>query len=176
LQQRRAHQGIAALKEFGDEFASVEHMLIGILDGGDTVSPILKDNGVTKKDLMRGHQGPAQGQQRSPARKSGGDLQRAEQVREEPQPARQGQPARPGVIGRDGEVPPRASGHSTAAPRTARFAVGGPGVKVGRPSRSHFTARRERRHPRKGPQGQAVFSLDIAALIAGAKLQEASSR
>ena len=43
---------LAALKEFGDEFASVEHMLIGILDSGDTVSQLLKDNGVTKKDLV----------------------------------------------------------------------------------------------------------------------------
>jgi ATP-dependent Clp protease ATP-binding subunit ClpB len=43
---------LAALKEFGDEFASVEHMLIGILDSGDTVAQLLKDNGVTKKDLI----------------------------------------------------------------------------------------------------------------------------
>ena len=43
---------LAALKEFGDEFASVEHMLIGILDSGDTVSQLLKDNGVNKKDLV----------------------------------------------------------------------------------------------------------------------------
>ncbi|MBK8338822.1 MAG: ATP-dependent chaperone ClpB [Flavobacteriales bacterium] len=42
----------AALKEFGDEYASVEHMLIGILDSGDTVSQLLKDNGVNKKDLV----------------------------------------------------------------------------------------------------------------------------
>ena len=45
-------KALAALKEFGDEFASVEHMLIGILDSGDTVSQLLKDNGVSKKDLI----------------------------------------------------------------------------------------------------------------------------
>ncbi|MBL8002596.1 MAG: ATP-dependent chaperone ClpB [Flavobacteriales bacterium] len=45
-------KALAALKEFGDEFASVEHMLIGILDSGDTVSQLMKDNGVTRKDLI----------------------------------------------------------------------------------------------------------------------------
>jgi ATP-dependent Clp protease ATP-binding subunit ClpB len=45
-------KALAALKEFGDEFASVEHMLIGILDSGDTIGQLLKDNGVTKKDLI----------------------------------------------------------------------------------------------------------------------------
>jgi ATP-dependent Clp protease ATP-binding subunit ClpB len=42
----------ASMKEFGDEFASVEHMLIGILDSGDTIAQLLKDNGVTRRDLV----------------------------------------------------------------------------------------------------------------------------
>jgi ATP-dependent Clp protease ATP-binding subunit ClpB len=42
----------ASMKEFGDEFASVEHMLIGILESGDTIAQLLKDNGVTRKDLV----------------------------------------------------------------------------------------------------------------------------
>ncbi len=45
-------KALAALKEFGDEYASVEHLLIGILDSGDTVSQLLKDSGVAKKDLI----------------------------------------------------------------------------------------------------------------------------
>ncbi len=45
-------KALAALKEFGDEYASVEHLLIGILESGDTVSQLLKDSGVTKKDLI----------------------------------------------------------------------------------------------------------------------------
>ena len=43
---------LAALKEFSDEYASVEHLLIGILESGDTVGQLLKDNGVNKKDLV----------------------------------------------------------------------------------------------------------------------------
>jgi ATP-dependent Clp protease ATP-binding subunit ClpB len=39
------------LKEFGDEFISIEHLLLGLLSAGDDVSNMLKDSGVTEKDL-----------------------------------------------------------------------------------------------------------------------------
>ncbi len=40
------------LKTFGDQYVSVEHILIGIFKCGDQVSQILKDNGVTEKNLI----------------------------------------------------------------------------------------------------------------------------
>lgn len=39
------------LKEFGDEYVSIEHLLLAILTTKDTISQLLKDNGVTEKDL-----------------------------------------------------------------------------------------------------------------------------
>jgi len=39
------------LIEFGDEFVSLEHLLLGILRGNDIAAQLLKDNGVTEKDL-----------------------------------------------------------------------------------------------------------------------------
>ena len=39
------------LKEFGDEFVSIEHLLLAILSGSDTTARILKDAGITEKDL-----------------------------------------------------------------------------------------------------------------------------
>ncbi len=39
------------LKEFNDEFVSIEHILLGLLLAGDKVSNLLKDQGVTEKDL-----------------------------------------------------------------------------------------------------------------------------
>ena len=39
------------LKEFGDGFVSVEHILLGILASNDDVSKLLKSQGVTEKDL-----------------------------------------------------------------------------------------------------------------------------
>ncbi len=39
-------------KKMKDEFVSVEHLLLGLLTSGDTVSQLLKDQGVTKKALL----------------------------------------------------------------------------------------------------------------------------
>ncbi|MFL5730795.1 MAG: ATP-dependent chaperone ClpB, partial [Cytophagaceae bacterium] len=39
------------LKEFGDEFVAVEHILLGILNGKDKVSSLMKDAGFTEKHL-----------------------------------------------------------------------------------------------------------------------------
>jgi ATP-dependent Clp protease ATP-binding subunit ClpB len=41
----------AYLKEFKDEFVSVEHVLLGILSVNDNTSKLLKDQGVNEKDL-----------------------------------------------------------------------------------------------------------------------------
>ena len=41
------------LKEFKDEFISVEHILLGILAAGDKTASLLKDQGVTEKDLKK---------------------------------------------------------------------------------------------------------------------------
>jgi len=43
----------AYLKDFKDEFVSVEHLLLGILNSGDKTSSLLKDQGVTEKDLKK---------------------------------------------------------------------------------------------------------------------------
>ncbi|GIV30643.1 MAG: chaperone protein ClpB [Bacteroidia bacterium] len=43
---------LASLKEFNDEFATIEHLLLGILKAGDQVSQLMKDSGVTEKGLI----------------------------------------------------------------------------------------------------------------------------
>ena len=40
-------------KDHGDKFVSVEHILLGILNAGDNVSQLLKDNGVSEKELNK---------------------------------------------------------------------------------------------------------------------------
>ncbi len=42
----------ASIKQFGDEFVSVEHLLIGLLAVNDEVSKTLKDAGLTEKGLV----------------------------------------------------------------------------------------------------------------------------
>ena len=39
------------MRDMGDEFVSVEHLLLGILGGKDGAAGLLKDNGFTEKDL-----------------------------------------------------------------------------------------------------------------------------
>ncbi|MFT6210960.1 MAG: ATP-dependent Clp protease ATP-binding subunit ClpB [Bacteroidia bacterium] len=39
------------LKQFGDEYVSIEHMLLALLDAGDTISQLMKDSGVSEKQL-----------------------------------------------------------------------------------------------------------------------------
>src|SRR5690554_1088986 len=41
------------LKEFKDEFVSVEHLLLAILESNDKASALLKDQGATEKDLKK---------------------------------------------------------------------------------------------------------------------------
>ncbi len=40
------------LKEFGDEFIAIEHMVLAISEGGDKTAKLLKDVGLNKKDLI----------------------------------------------------------------------------------------------------------------------------
>jgi ATP-dependent Clp protease ATP-binding subunit ClpB len=45
------NKALVYLKEFNDEFVSLEHILLGILSTDDTASHLLKDSGVNEKDL-----------------------------------------------------------------------------------------------------------------------------
>ena len=40
------------LKQFGDEFVSVEHLLLGLVQGNDNSAKLLKDAGLTEKGLI----------------------------------------------------------------------------------------------------------------------------
>ena len=42
----------ASLKQFGDEFVSVEHILLGLVHGSDDIAKMLKDAGLTEKNLV----------------------------------------------------------------------------------------------------------------------------
>ena len=39
------------LKDFGDEYVSIEHLFLGLLEVKSTVSQLMKDNGINTKDL-----------------------------------------------------------------------------------------------------------------------------
>jgi ATP-dependent Clp protease ATP-binding subunit ClpB len=48
---RAMQKSIAIMQEMNDQFVSVEHILMGLLETGDQISRMLKDAGVAKKDL-----------------------------------------------------------------------------------------------------------------------------
>ncbi len=41
----------AYLKEFKDEYVTIEHLLLALLDSGDTVAQFMKDNGIKEKEM-----------------------------------------------------------------------------------------------------------------------------
>ena len=44
-------KAVSTLKDFGDDYVSIEHLLLGLLGTGDTIAQLLKDCGVTEKEL-----------------------------------------------------------------------------------------------------------------------------
>jgi len=48
---RALQKALNISKEMGDQFVSVEHILLGILLAGDSVSQLMKDNGIAEKEL-----------------------------------------------------------------------------------------------------------------------------
>ncbi|MBW6498268.1 MAG: ATP-dependent Clp protease ATP-binding subunit, partial [Bacteroidales bacterium] len=44
-------KALASLKDFGDEFISIEHLLLGLISGNDSVAQMLKDAGLTQSNL-----------------------------------------------------------------------------------------------------------------------------
>lgn len=49
--QKALQKANLLLKEFKDEYVTIEHILLGLLDTGDTVSQLLKDSGIKEKEL-----------------------------------------------------------------------------------------------------------------------------
>ncbi len=48
---RVLQKALALAQEMGDQYVSVEHILLGLLEVKDSTSQLMKDNGITKKEL-----------------------------------------------------------------------------------------------------------------------------
>jgi ATP-dependent Clp protease ATP-binding subunit ClpB len=51
--QKSLQNAIQSSKEFGDQFVSIEHLIVGILKTKDQVSDMLKDQGMSEKDMIQ---------------------------------------------------------------------------------------------------------------------------
>jgi ATP-dependent Clp protease ATP-binding subunit ClpB len=153
------------LKEFNDEFVSIEHILLGLLAANDKTSTLLKDQGVNEKDLklaikeLRGNSRVTD-QNAEATYNALGKYARnlneyAESGKLDP------------VIGRDEEIR-RVMQILSRRTKNNPILVGEPGV--GKTAIAEGIAHRIiKGDAPENLKSKTVFSLDMGALIAGAK-------
>ena len=153
------------LKGFGDEFVAVEHLLLGLLNTGDAVASLLKDAGLNEKDLkvaIKDLRGGAKVTSQT-AESQYNSLNRfAKNLNEL---ARQGK--LDPVIGRDEEIR-RVLQILSRRTKNNPILIGEPGV--GKTAIAEGLAHRiVNGDVPENLKTKNVFSLDMGALIAGAK-------
>ncbi len=158
-------KSIGFMQEMGDQFVSVEHILAGLLEAGDTISRMLKDAGVSKKDLLT-----AVKELRKGAKV---DSQLAEDKFDSLNrfAINLNQRARDGkldpVIGRDDEIR-RILQILSRRTKNNPILIGEPGT--GKTAIAEGLAQRiVRGDVPENLKSKQIFSLDMGALIAGAK-------
>ena len=149
----------------GDEFVTIEHILLGIVAGNDTISRLLKDAGVTQEGLKTAIEGMRKGQKVTSS--SGEDTFNAlnKYARNLNELAKKGK--LDPVIGRDEEIR-RVLQILSRRTKNNPLLIGEPGV--GKTAIAEGLAHRivNGDVPENLKQKQ-IFSLDMGALIAGAK-------
>jgi ATP-dependent Clp protease ATP-binding subunit ClpB len=153
------------LKDFGDEFVSIEHILLALLQVKDTISQLMKDNGITEKEMKA-----AIAELRKGAKVNS---QTAEETYNalEKYAINLNKQARNGkldpVIGRDEEIR-RVLQILTRRTKNNPILVGEPGV--GKTAIAEGLAHRiVNGDVPENLKNKQVFSLDMGALVAGAK-------
>lgn len=162
---RIINQSFTAMKEFNDEFVSLEVLFYTLLDAKDAVGSLLKDNGITKSNLKESIM----------SLRKGGNVQSATQEDTyqslEKYAKNLNELAKSGkldpVIGRDDEIR-RVLQILTRRTKNNPILIGEPGV--GKTAIAEGLAHRiiEGDVP-ENLKSKVVYSLDMGALIAGAK-------
>ncbi|PCJ67811.1 MAG: ATP-dependent chaperone ClpB [Bacteroidetes bacterium] len=153
------------LKDFDDEFVTIEHLLLGLVDGRDQVANLLKDAGVNKKDLIkafkelrggsRATSNSAEGQYNSLAKYARNLNNEAKSGKLDP------------VIGRDEEIR-RVLQILSRRTKNNPILVGEPGV--GKTAIAEGLAHRIiSGDVPENLKSKQIYSLDMGSLIAGAK-------
>lgn len=151
--------------ELGDEFVSIEHLLMAIADGKDTASQMLRDSGVARKDLKAAVQELRKGKKVTSSTqedtynaldKYAKNLNKlAEEGKLDP------------VIGRDEEIR-RVTQILTRRSKNNPIIIGEPGV--GKTAIAEGLAHRiVKGDVPENLKSKTIYALDMAALIAGAK-------
>jgi ATP-dependent Clp protease ATP-binding subunit ClpB len=162
---RAMQKALALAQEMGDQFVSVEHILLSLLDAGDSVSQMLKDSGVQKDTLKKAIEELRKGSKvdSQTAEDRFNSLNRfAINLNER---ARSGK--LDPVIGRDDEIR-RILQILSRRTKNNPILIGEPGT--GKTAIAEGLAHRiVRGDVPENLKSKQVFSLDMGALIAGAK-------
>ncbi len=153
------------MREFKDEFISIEHILLGILSVNDTASKLLKDNGVTESDMMAAIKQLRSGSRvnSQSAEETYNSLNRYANNLNELAKSGKLDP----VIGRDDEIR-RILQILSRRTKNNPILIGEPGV--GKTAIAEGIAHRIINGDiPENLQSKQIFSLDMGALIAGAK-------
>jgi ATP-dependent Clp protease ATP-binding subunit ClpB len=158
-------KSVAISQSMKDQFVSVEHILLGLLESGDTISRLMKDSGVTRneleaaiKELRKGatvDSQTAEDKFNSLSRFAINLNQRAREGKLDP------------VIGRDDEIR-RILQILSRRTKNNPILIGEPGT--GKTAIAEGLAQRiVRGDVPENLKSKQIFSLDMGALIAGAK-------
>ena len=155
----------ATLKEFGDEFVSVEHLLLGMVQGSDNTAKLLKDAGVTEKGLITAIKDLRKGSTVSSQTQESQYNALNKYARNLNEMARQGK--LDPVIGRDEEI--RRTLHILSRrSKNNPILVGEPGV--GKTAIAEGLAHRiVNGDVPENLKSKVIYALDMGQLIAGAK-------
>ncbi|MCK6641387.1 MAG: ATP-dependent chaperone ClpB [Bacteroidia bacterium] len=158
-------KAVALLKEFNDEFVSIEHLLLGLLDAGDQVSQMMKDQGITAKDLKAAIKEIRKGDRVTSASQEETYNALSKYAINLNDQARKGK--LDPVIGRDEEIR-RVLQILSRRTKNNPILVGEPGV--GKTAIAEGLAHRIiNGDVPENLKSKQIFSLDMGALIAGAK-------
>ncbi|MEN9319093.1 MAG: ATP-dependent chaperone ClpB [Bacteroidota bacterium] len=155
----------ASLKDFGDDFVTVEHLIVGILQVNDAVAKILKDAGLTEKGLRTAITELRQGETIKSATQETQFQALNKYAKNLNDMANKGK--LDPVIGRDDEI--RRTLHIlTRRSKNNPILVGGPGV--GKTAIAEGLAMRiVNGDVPENLKSKIIYALDMGLLIAGAK-------
>jgi ATP-dependent Clp protease ATP-binding subunit ClpB len=158
-------KAVQSMKNFKDEFVSVELLLLGLFQAGDNVSQILKDQGITEKALLAAIEDLRKGSRVTGSSSDETYNSLGKFARNLNQEARSGK--LDPVIGRDEEIR-RVLHILSRRTKNNPILIGEPGV--GKTAIAEGLAHRiVRGDVPENLKSKVVYSLDMGALIAGAK-------
>jgi len=153
------------LQEFGDDFISVEHIFLGILTGSGKTASVLKDHGITEKELKKAIKELRGGQKVTDQNAESNYQALSRYAKNLNDLARSGK--LDPVIGRDEEIR-RVIQILSRRTKNNPILIGEPGV--GKTAIAEGIAHRIiNGDVPENLKSKTVFSLDMGALIAGAK-------